>query len=91
VLRKITKFINRSSKTNQEQLEIACQEFISSVKSFINLFEIQNIYNADESEFNLEIHSGRILTTQGVKTVETVVESQSAIMQLYHYAYNFCK
>jgi len=83
VSRKITKFINRSSKTNQEQLQIACQEFISSVKSFIDLFEIQNIYNADESGFNLEIHSGRTLTTQGVKTVETVVQSQSAITHSY--------
>jgi len=75
VSRKITKFINRSSKTNQEQLQIACQEFIfiSSVKSFIDLFEIRNIYNADESGFNLEIHSGRTLTTQGVKTIKTVV------------------
>lgn len=35
VSRKIIKFINRSSKTNQEQLQIACQEFISSVKLFI--------------------------------------------------------
>jgi len=68
--------MNRSSKTNQEQLQIVCQEFISSVK-FIDLFEIQNIYNA-ESRFNLEIHSGRTLTTQGVKTVETVVQLQSA-------------
>jgi len=31
--RKITKFINRSSMTNQEPLQIVCQKFISSVKS----------------------------------------------------------
>jgi len=31
------------------------------VKSFIDLFKIQNIYNANESGFNLEIHSGRTL------------------------------
>jgi len=83
VSRKIIKFINHSSKTNQEQLQIACQEFISSVKSFIDFIEIQNIYNADKSGFNLEIHSGRTLTTQGVKTVETVVQSQSAITHSY--------
>jgi len=44
VSRKIKKFINHSSKTNQEQLQITRQEFISFVKSFIDLFEIQNIY-----------------------------------------------
>jgi len=43
------------------------------VKLFVDLFEIQNIYNADKSEFNLEIRSGRTLTTQGVKTVKTIV------------------
>jgi len=53
------------------------------VKSFIDLFKIQNIYNADESGFNWEIYSGRTLTTQGVKTVETIVQSQSAIMHSY--------
>jgi hypothetical protein len=31
VSRKITKFVNRSSKTNQEQLQFACQEFIGSL------------------------------------------------------------
>jgi len=31
----------------------------------------------------LEIHSGRTLTTQDVKTVETVIQSQSAITHSY--------
>jgi len=31
----------------------------------------------------LEIHSGRTLITQGVKTVETIVQSQSAITHNY--------
>jgi len=83
VSRKITKFINRLYSTNQEQLQIACQEFISSVKSFLDFFKIQNIYNADGSGFNLEIHSGRTLTTQDVKTVETVIQSQLAITHSY--------
>ena len=68
---------------DKEQLEAACQEFIITVKSFIGLFGIENIYNADESGFNLEIHSGRTLTTQGVKTVETLIQSTSAITHSY--------
>ncbi|XP_071575586.1 uncharacterized protein [Temnothorax nylanderi] len=83
VSRKITKFVNHSSKKNQEQLQIACQDFIGSVKSFIDVFDVQNIYNADESGFNLEVHSGRTLTTQGVKTVESVVQSLSAMTHSY--------
>jgi len=83
VSRKITKFVNRSATRDKEQLQTACQEFISTVKSYINLFELENIYNADESGFNLELHSGRTLTTQGVKTVESVVQSQSATTHSY--------
>lgn len=83
VSRKITKFVNRSTTRDKEQLQTACQEFINTVKSYIDLFGIENIYNADESGFNLEIHSGRTLTTQGVKTVETIVQSQSAITHSY--------
>jgi len=59
------------------------------VKSYINVSGIQNIYNADESGFNLEIHSGRTLITQDIKTVEAIVQSESAIT--HSYAYNFCK
>jgi len=36
------------------------------------------MYNADESGFNLEIHSGRTLAKSGVKTVEAIVQSVSS-------------
>lgn len=83
VSRKITKFVNRSLMRDKAQLEIACQEFVSTVKPFIGLYGTENIYNADESGFNLEVHSGRTLTTQGVKTVETLIQSTSAITHSY--------
>jgi len=83
VSRKITKFVSRSAQRDKEQLQIACQEFIATVKSNINLFELENIYNADESGFNLELHSGRTLTTQGVKTVESIAQSLSATTHSY--------
>jgi len=83
VSRKITKFVSRSAQRDKEQLQIACQEFIATVKSNINLFELDNIYNADESGFNLELHSGRTLTTQGVKTVESIAQSLSATTHSY--------
>lgn len=43
ILRKMTKFLNFSTKTDKEQIQIACHEFISCVKVFINP-GIQNIY-----------------------------------------------
>ena len=43
VSRKITKFVNRSTTRDKEQLQTACQEFINTVKSYIDLFGIENI------------------------------------------------
>lgn len=83
VSRKITKFVNRATVMNKEELQIVCQEFISTVKSWIDVFGIQNIYNADESGFNLEIHSGRTLAKKGEKTIETVIQSLSAMTHSY--------
>lgn len=67
---------------DKEQLQVVCQEFTSTVKAFINLFGIENMYNA-ENEFNLEIHSGRSVTTQSIKTVKTLIQSQSTITHNY--------
>lgn len=53
------------------------------MKSNIKLFGLKNIYNADESGFNMEIHSGRTLTIQGVKKVKTAIQLLSAITHSY--------
>lgn len=36
----------------------------------------ENVFNSDQSGFNLEIHSGRTLAYVGIKIVEAMVQSK---------------
>jgi len=49
-------------------------DFLNIVKLFIEQFGSKNIYNLDQSGFQLEIHSGRSLSNQGIKKVQLVVQ-----------------
>jgi len=43
------------------------------VKPLIEQFGSENIFNSDQNDFQLEIHSGRSLSNEGVKKVECAV------------------
>lgn len=75
VSRKITKFTTQSTYVNVEEIETTSTVFVNDIKQLITNFGEDNVYNADESGFTLEIHSGRTLTEKGVKKVEAVVQS----------------
>ncbi|XP_076545224.1 LOW QUALITY PROTEIN: uncharacterized protein LOC143305442 [Osmia lignaria lignaria] len=47
------------------------------------MYNPNNVYNADESGFNLEIHSGRTLSYRAVKTIEASVQSVSSTTHSY--------
>ena len=42
-----------------------------------------NTYNSDQSGFNLELHSGRTLTTKGSKKVTAIAQSINATTHCY--------
>ncbi|EFN73371.1 hypothetical protein EAG_00356, partial [Camponotus floridanus] len=83
VSRKVTKFVSRASQRNKQQLQLICSDFMTSVKPYINRYEINNVYNADESGFNLEIHSGRTLAFRGKKTIDATAQSISSMTHSY--------
>lgn len=83
VSRKITKFVTKRSINNNKELEMQCSVFQNSVKQLIMERGVQNIYNSDQSGFNLEFHSGRTLQCQGSKNVESVVQSLSSLTHSY--------
>jgi len=56
VSRKITTFRTRSTLQDTGNLQNIA--FVSNVKFNIPSIGVEEIYNADESGFNLEIHSG---------------------------------
>lgn len=67
VSRKITKFITKKSLLSKADLENKCDTFIGNVKYYIDRYGVENIYNSDQSGFQLELHSGRTLTHKGEK------------------------
>lgn len=83
VSRKITKYITEKSISNEQNLQQQCQNFIDQVKSQLSIHGASNVYNSDQSGFNLEMHSGRTLFEKGSKTVENVVQSISSTTHSY--------
>ncbi|XP_076165796.1 uncharacterized protein LOC143145892 [Ptiloglossa arizonensis] len=83
VSRKVTKFISRSTQRDKQQLQLTSTDFVNRVKPYIAMYNPNNVYNADESGFNLEIHSGRTLSYRGRKTIEASVQSVSSTTHSY--------
>ncbi|XP_071577354.1 uncharacterized protein [Temnothorax nylanderi] len=81
VSRKIT--VTKKSLLSKENLENKCDTFITNVKYYIDQYGVENIYNSDQSGFQLEFHSGRTLSHKGIKKVESVVQSISATTHSY--------
>ena len=54
----------------KEDLENKCNTFIEDIKHYIAQYGQENIYNSDQSGFQLEMHSGRTLAHKGVKKIE---------------------
>jgi len=73
VSQEITKFVTRKSLLSKQDLENKCDTFIENVKYYIHQYGQENIYNSNQSGFQLELHSGRILAHKGIKKVETVI------------------
>ncbi|XP_071641522.1 uncharacterized protein [Temnothorax longispinosus] len=78
VSRKVTKFVTRKTLEDFVDLQKTANDFLETVKPLIEQFGSENIYNSDQSGFQLEIYSGRSLDNQEVKTVERVVQSVSS-------------
>ena len=83
VSRKITTFRTQFTFEDIDNIKNIAESFVSRVKSSIPAVGVEEIYNADESGFNLEIHSGRTLAKLGVKTVEATIQSVSSTTHSY--------
>ncbi|XP_032691723.1 uncharacterized protein LOC116854168 [Odontomachus brunneus] len=83
VSRKITKFVTKKSLLSKSNFENKCNTFIENVKYYIGRYGLENIYNSDQSGFQLEFHSGRTLSHKGTKKIESVVQSISATTHSY--------
>jgi hypothetical protein len=69
VSRKVTKFVTKKSVKSKEIQESESNRFIQNVKYHIERFGLENIYNSDQSGFQLEMHSSRSLAIEGSKHI----------------------
>jgi len=81
--RKINKFITRKTLASESDLQAKADEFINEIKSYISKLGVQNLYNSDQSGFQLEMHSGRTLAVEGEKQVQCIVQSVSSTTHSY--------
>ncbi|KYM76487.1 hypothetical protein ALC53_13096 [Atta colombica] len=51
-------------------LQYTANDFLKTVKPLIEQFGFENVFNSDQSGFQLKIHSGRLLSNQEIKKVE---------------------
>ena len=63
VSRKVTKFITKKALMSK----VDSNRFIENVKYYIDRYGIENVYNSDQSGFQLELHADRTLAQKDVK------------------------
>jgi len=65
VSRKINKFVTQRQIDKNEELLQSSSDYVSKVRSEIKNIGVENVYNSDQSGFNLESHAGRTLSFRG--------------------------
>ena len=83
VSRIINKFVMQKSIANKNQLEASANAFVENVKQQMLLVGKENLFNSDQSGFNLEMHTGRTLAFTGTPTVESLAQSINSMTHSY--------
>ncbi|PIC13293.1 hypothetical protein B9Z55_027916 [Caenorhabditis nigoni] len=81
--RKITKFVSQVRHKNRDQIERDSKEFVSSTNQILPLYHPSNVYNADQSGFQLEMSTARTLTFTGSRHVHCTVQNVSSTTHSY--------
>lgn len=83
VSRKINKFITKKTLEGADYLRSQANTFVHEIKNIIKEKGTANVFNTDQSGFQLEIHSGRTLAVEGEKQVQCLVQSVSSTTHSY--------
>ncbi|KAL1487471.1 hypothetical protein ABEB36_008988 [Hypothenemus hampei] len=67
----------------QDVIVRKAKEFVDSIKNEMVSYGYDNVYNSDQSGFNLELHAGRTLFLAGAKHVESIVQSKISTTHSY--------
>jgi len=75
--------VTKKQIASKEKSLQASSEFVSKVKSDIMLIGKNNVYNSDQSGFNLETHAGHTLALKGSLKVECLAQSLNSLTYSY--------
>ncbi|XP_015118296.1 uncharacterized protein LOC107041972 [Diachasma alloeum] len=79
----MTKFVTRKTMENEEDLQKTAHASVQKIKPYFEMYGSQNVYNSDESGFQLQTHSGRTLADGGSKEVSYIVQSITSTTHSY--------
>jgi len=83
VSKKINKFITQKSVLGQVKLKEQATEFVDDISRLISEVGECNIFNTDQSGFNLEMHTGRTLSFKGELKIEALAQSLNLMTHSY--------
>lgn len=84
VSRKITHFVTRRALEEEDATIAAAMSFVKNcTDTYFGKMRLNNIYNTDQSGFNLEVRSGRTLAVSGIKVIPSTVQSVNATTHSY--------
>ena len=83
VSRKINKFITQKSVLDQVKLKEQATEFVGDISRLISEVGECNVFNTDQSGFNLEMHTGRTLSFKGELKIEALAQSLNSMTHSY--------
>jgi len=90
VSRKINEFITQAQISNKAELLQETSKFVEQVKLEISRIGPSNVYNSDQSGFNLESHAGRTLAIVGTSKIECLAQSLNFLTHNYTTYYFWC-
>jgi len=83
VSRKVNKVVTRQQVEDADAIKKTAEDFVAGIREEIKAIGAANTYNSDQSGFNLELHSGRTLTTKGSKKVTAIAQNINATTHCY--------
>lgn len=83
VSRKINKFVTRKTLESTTEIEKKSDQFVNDVRQCALSVGWANVYNSDQSGFQLEMYSGRTLATEGEQQIQCVVQSVASTTHSY--------
>lgn len=83
VSRKINKFVTQKTLTDKAKLKEQALTFVQGIKEKMLIVGESNIWNSDQSGFNLEMHTGRTLSFKGELKVEALTQSINSMTHSY--------